>query len=90
MLDDKQILSMLTMRELCNVQQVSHFWYCAGKENEVRLKINSLLPRPEPETKQGVEANTPARLYDLGSQQQGSCEHTEEQCAASEMEEDST
>eukprot|EP00026_Physarum_polycephalum_P007194 Phypoly_transcript_07251.p1 GENE.Phypoly_transcript_07251~~Phypoly_transcript_07251.p1 ORF type:complete len:308 (+),score=33.69 Phypoly_transcript_07251:476-1399(+) len=30
-----RILSMLTMRELCNVQQVSHFWYSAGKENEV-------------------------------------------------------
>jgi len=26
---------MLTMKELCSVQQVSHFWYAAGKENEV-------------------------------------------------------
>ena len=37
----------------------------------------------------GVEATTPARLAYMGSQQQRPCEHTEEQCIASEVEENS-
>jgi len=30
-----RILSLLSMRDLCNVQQVSHFWYLLGNENEI-------------------------------------------------------
>lgn len=77
-----KILSLLTMRELCNVQQVSQFWYCAGKENEVYYYLHTLSPLPpltllvstfltpithSTQTRLGLETNTTARLNDMGS-----------------------